>query len=113
LKLTNCLQVRVTDVFVTIVFRASLSPYLRLTTIGMKINTLIEHKETIVVCEENRFVSMSYNVLLTTPEVNVRVKLVIHVVIAKSALTTTDYGKTDHSMETCHNKKRYQLCQPL
>jgi hypothetical protein len=49
----------------------------------MKRNTLIEHKEVVVICEENGFVNMNYNVLLTTPKVNVGVKLLIHVVIAK------------------------------
>jgi hypothetical protein len=35
----------------------------------MKQNTLIEHKEVIVVCEENGHVTLNYNVLLTTPKV--------------------------------------------
>jgi hypothetical protein len=33
----------------------------------MKWNTLIEHKEAVVVCEESWPVSLSYNALLTTP----------------------------------------------
>jgi hypothetical protein len=41
----------------------------------MKRNTLIEHKEVVVICEENGPTSMSYNVLLTTLEANVRVNL--------------------------------------
>ncbi len=41
LKLTNHLQVKTTYVFLTIVFKAGLLPYLRLSTIGMKKYTLI------------------------------------------------------------------------
>jgi hypothetical protein len=40
----------------------------------MKKDTLIEHKETIVVCEKNVFVSLSYNVLLTTLKANIVTK---------------------------------------
>jgi hypothetical protein len=36
----------------------------------MKRDTLMEHKETVVVCEENGPISLSYNVLLTTSETN-------------------------------------------
>jgi hypothetical protein len=55
----------------------------------MKRDTLIEHKEAIVVCEESELVSLSYNVLLTTPEVNTIVKPTVFVVIVKSSLTYT------------------------
>jgi len=51
IKIVNCLQVKTIDVFLTIVFRIRLLPYLRLTTMGMKQDTLIEHKETIVGCD--------------------------------------------------------------
>ncbi len=84
LKVTNCLQVRATNVFLTTIFRAGLLLYLRLATIHMRINTLIEHKEVVVVCEERGPINMSYNVLLTTLEVNARVKPIVLVVIAKS-----------------------------
>ncbi len=38
-------------------------------------------------------------------EFNAGIKPIVHVVIAKSALTHTNCGKTDHSMGTCHKKK--------
>jgi hypothetical protein len=66
LKLTNCLQVRAIDVFLTIVFKTSLLLYLILAITSMKRNTLIEHKEAIVICEENGPISLNYNVWLTT-----------------------------------------------
>jgi hypothetical protein len=59
LKLTNCLQVRATNIFLTIVFKASLLLYLRLVIVHMRINTLIEHKEIVVVCEERGPINMS------------------------------------------------------
>ncbi len=80
MKSANYLQVRATDVFFTIIFRASLLPYLRLATTSMKRNTLIEHKEVVVVCEENGHVSLNYNVLSTTPEFNAVVKHVVPIV---------------------------------
>jgi hypothetical protein len=75
LKLANCLHVRTTNVFFTIVFRISLLPCFILTS--MKKDTLIEHKEADVVCEENRLISLSHNVLLTTLEAYTITKLVI------------------------------------
>jgi hypothetical protein len=75
----------------------------------MKRNTLIEHKEVVVVCEKNGHVSMNYNVLLTTLEANARVKLAMIAI----TLTCANCGKTDHSMETCHNRKRKLPIVPI
>jgi hypothetical protein len=66
-KLANYLHVIATNVFITIFFKAILLPYLRLTTANMRRNTLTEHKEVVVVCEESGLISLNYNVLLTTP----------------------------------------------
>jgi len=49
LRPTNCLEVKTTNVFLTTIFKVSLLPYLRLATASMKRNTLIEHKEAVVV----------------------------------------------------------------
>jgi hypothetical protein len=43
----------------------------------MRKHTLIEHKEAIVVCEENGPISLNYNVLLTTLDINVVVNPVV------------------------------------
>jgi hypothetical protein len=61
LKLDNCLQVKAIDVFLTTLFRTCLLLYLKLTIVGMKRDTLIEHKEVVVVCEESGLVTLSYN----------------------------------------------------
>jgi hypothetical protein len=55
---------------------------------------------------------MNYNVLLTTLEANVGVKFVIPIVTVKLTLTRTNCGKTGHSVETCHNRKREVLVVP-
>jgi hypothetical protein len=50
----------------TIVFRIGLLPYLGLTTTRMKQDTLIEHKEVNVVCDQkNGHVFLNYNALTT------------------------------------------------
>jgi len=51
IEIVNCLQVKTINVFLVVVFRIGLLPYLGLTTMGMKQDTLIEHKEAIVVCD--------------------------------------------------------------
>jgi hypothetical protein len=51
LKLANCFQHKV-DNLLTIFFQARLVPYLRITTIGMKWDTLFEHKGFVVICED-------------------------------------------------------------
>jgi hypothetical protein len=113
LKLTNYLHVKPTNVFFTIVFRASLLPYLRLTTASMKRNIFNEHKEVVIVCEENGPVSMNYNALLTTPKANVRIKPIVLAMTTKLALICTNCGKIGHLVETCHNIKKEVLVVPI
>ncbi len=55
LKLTNSLQHRTTICFLTIIFKFGLQPYLHVTTTGMKRETLQQHKEATLVCEEGIF----------------------------------------------------------
>jgi hypothetical protein len=86
LQLANCLLVRATYVFLTNVFKVGLLPYLILTIRSMKRDTLMKHKEAVVVCEESGPVNLSYNVLLTTLETNIGVKHVIHVVTTKPSI---------------------------
>jgi hypothetical protein len=72
----------------------------------MRRNTLIEHKEITIICEESGLISLSYNVLLTTPKANTTVKPIIPIATTKSALTCTNCGKTSHSTKTYRNMKR-------
>jgi len=99
-------NVKTIDVFLTTIFRVGLLPYLRLTTIGMRKNTLIEHKEATIICEESGLNGLSYNALLTTLEANIVVKPIVPIVIAKSTLTYTNCSKIDHLVDTYHNRKR-------
>jgi hypothetical protein len=52
------------DVFCTTIFRVGLQPYLGLATTCMIINTLIKHKEVVVICEESGLVVTNYNILI-------------------------------------------------
>jgi uncharacterized Zn finger protein len=72
----------------------------------MNRDTLIGHKEAIIVCEESGHVSLNYNVLLTTPKANIIVKSIVLFVIAKSTLTCINCGKIGHTLKTYHNRKR-------
>ncbi len=47
------LHIKTIDMYLTIVFHVRLFPYLKLTTINMKRDTLIEHKEATLICENN------------------------------------------------------------
>jgi hypothetical protein len=71
----------------------------------MKWDTLIEHKDVVIVCEENGHVSLNCNVSLTTPKANVVAKPIVPIVMVKSTLTYINCGKTCHILETCHNQK--------
>jgi hypothetical protein len=55
---------KVIDVFFIVILKTSLQPYLILATIVMMRDTLIKHKETIVICEESGSVITNYNVLI-------------------------------------------------
>jgi len=63
----------------------------------MKQNTLIGHKETVIICEESGLVSLNYNVLLTTLNVNIVTKPVVFVVTTKSTTIYINCGKIGHS----------------
>jgi hypothetical protein len=43
----------------------------------------MEHKEATIVCEENGPINLNYNDLLTTLEINIMVKHVVHVATTK------------------------------
>jgi hypothetical protein len=67
LKLVNYLQMKAINVFLTSIFRTSLQPYLRLVTASMTKNTLIKHKEIVIICEESGLVIANYNILIIQP----------------------------------------------
>ncbi len=67
---------------------------------------MIEHKEITIICEESGLISLSYNVLLTTPKANTTVKPIVPITTTKLALTCTNCGKISHSTKTYRNMKR-------
>jgi hypothetical protein len=68
LKLVDCLQHKADDNLLIIFFKDSLVPYLRVTTLSMKPNSLFEHKKAIVTCEENMGNPTEYQKLLEPPK---------------------------------------------
>ncbi len=72
-------------------------------------NTLIKHKETIIIYEESGSVIINYNALISHPTSKLVAQLVITYTTAKQQLTCSNCGKTSHSKETCHNRKRKEL----
>jgi hypothetical protein len=72
----------------------------------MERNTLIKHKEAVVICEESGLVYLSYNALLTTLKANAVIKPIVHVVTIKSTLPCTNYGKTSHSVKLVITEKK-------
>jgi hypothetical protein len=61
------LIVKATDVFLTMIFRTSLQPYL-ISTTCMTRDTFIKHKEVAIIYEESGLDITNYNVLLTQLE---------------------------------------------
>jgi hypothetical protein len=53
--LANSLQHKIIDNFLTFIFRFGLQPYLHVTRARMKRETLQQHKEVALVCEEGIF----------------------------------------------------------
>jgi hypothetical protein len=110
LKLTNCLHVKTTYVFLTIIFRIGLLLYLILKIASMNEDTSIEHKETAIICEESGLITLSYNVLLTTPKANTVTKLIVLVVIVKShQLVPIMVKQVTHLRLAIIRKYRYHL----
>jgi len=68
LKLANCLQHKANDNLLTIFFRVSLIPYLRVATLGIKHNNMFEHKEVAVTCEESMGNPTEYQKFLKPPK---------------------------------------------
>jgi hypothetical protein len=92
LKLAKCLHVKTIDVFFTTIFKVVSLPHLRSANAGMRRNTLIDHKEATVICEESGLDNLSYNALLATLKANIVVIPIILVVTTKSTLTCTNCG---------------------
>jgi len=70
---------------------------------SMKRDTFMEHRETIVVCEENGPTNTSHNALLITPKMNVVIKPIVPIDSTKSTITCIKCGKIGDSVETYHN----------
>ncbi len=101
------------DVFLTTIFRTCLQPYFRLATMGMKKNTLIKHKEVVVICEESGMVIANYNALRTHPKSKLVAQPSVTYITFKQHLTCSNCGKISHAKETCHKIKKENLTVPI
>ncbi len=55
LTLANSLQHKTTNNFLTTIFKTRLQPYLCVATVGMKKETIQQHKEVALVCGKGKF----------------------------------------------------------
>lgn len=99
--------------FLTTIFRTGLQPYLKLATAGMTRNTLIKHKELVVICEESRLVITNYDTLIIQPLSKPVTWPIVTYTTSKQQLTRSNYGKTNHAKKTCHNGKREEVAFPI
>ncbi len=68
---------KATNVFLVIIFKTCLQPYLKLVTIGMTRYSFIKHKEVIVIYEESGLIMENYNILI----INLEFKLIAQPIV--------------------------------
>jgi mannitol/fructose-specific phosphotransferase system IIA component (Ntr-type) len=83
--------------FFTIIFRTSLQPYLRLATTGLTRNTMIKHKEIIIICEENGPIITNYNALIIRPKSKLVAQPIVTYTTTKQQLTCSSCDKIGHA----------------
>jgi hypothetical protein len=106
LKLVNSFQHKIIDSFLTIFFIFGLQPYMCVATTSMKRETLHQHKEATLVCEEGIFeveaiknLSIPHNnktILVYKPQN----------VTKKTRMYCTNCHMTNHNTETCSIKRK-------
>ncbi len=77
-------------------------------------NTLIKHKEAIIICEESGLIITNiYNALPTQLEVKLVTQLIVNYTTNKQQLTCSNYRKIGHAKENYHNIKREEVVVPI
>jgi hypothetical protein len=102
-----------TNVLLMIIFETSSQPYLKLVIVSMIRNTLIKHKEIVVICEESRLVIANHHTLITQPKSKLVAQHVVTYTIARQQLTCSNYGKIGHVEKPRHNKKKEEPTIPI
>jgi len=72
----------------------------------VKRDTVIKHKEIIVICEKSEMVIGNKNYLLTQLDSKSTTQSIVSYTITNQPLTCSKCGKIGHAKEICHNKKR-------
>jgi hypothetical protein len=69
-------------------------------------DSLIKHKEDVVICEESGPIIANYNALITHPKSKPITQPIITYTTTKQPLTYSNCGETHHVKKTrCHNRK--------
>jgi mannitol/fructose-specific phosphotransferase system IIA component (Ntr-type) len=68
-------------------------------------DTLIKHKEFVVICEENGSIIANYNALITHLESKSIAQIVVIYVTTKQPLTYSNCGKIGHAKENSQQER--------
>ncbi len=96
-KLANYLQLKAIDVFLTTIFRICLQSYLKLVTTSMTRDTLIKHKEVVMIFEESGPIIANYNVFIIQLESKPVAHPIVIFTTIRQQLTCSNCGKTSHA----------------
>jgi len=106
LKLTNNLQYMTINGFLTTIFRSRLQPYLCAIIKGMKKETLQQHKEVVLVCEEGIFEVEAISNLLVPQSNKVVLVQKPYIVTKQIGMYCTNCHRTNHNVETYRVKRK-------
>ncbi len=103
-KLAHGLQLSTIDNFLTTMFKMGLQSYFKIATVRMKRSTLQQHKEAAMLCEKGMITTKTRNALLIPQSIKhvIQVKTQSNIGYNKHC---TNYGMTNHNVETYRKKK--------
>ncbi len=86
-------------------FKAGLQSYFRIATTRMKQLTLQQHKEATMLCEEGMITTKTRSALSVSHNTKQEAPPKTQSNTRKSDKFYTNYGMTNHNVETCRKKK--------
>jgi hypothetical protein len=90
-KLANCLYVKTTDVLFNLYFSNTFVTIFAFGNCKYEKGHFNKHKEVVVICEESGLVTISYNVILITPNINTTAKTIVTIISTKSLLICINF----------------------
>jgi hypothetical protein len=106
LKLANNLQHKTINSFLIIIFKYGLQPYLHVTKASTKKETLQQHKETTLVCEEGVSGIEAISNLLVPQSNKTVLAQKPQTVPKKIGMYYSNCHETNHDVETCRIKRK-------